>query len=82
MNDLIQVAMNLPMFALVLCRISGIMLVAPMFSNVSIPMRIKVALTVLIGLIMFPVATQHGGPLPAQLIGYLPRMAGCPCSPP
>ena len=72
MNDLIRIAMNLPMFALVLCRISGIMLAAPVFSNLSIPVRIKAALTVLIGLIMFPVATQHSGPLPAQLIGYLP----------
>ena len=64
--------MNLPVFALVLCRISGIVLAAPVFSNLSIPLRIKAALTVLIGLIVLPVATQHSGPLPAQLIGYLP----------
>jgi len=72
MNTLVQVGMNLPLFALVLCRISGIVLAAPVYSNVSIPVRIKAALAVLIGLVMFPVATQYSGPLPTQLLGYLP----------
>jgi len=70
--ELVRSGLNLPVFALVLCRSAGIILAAPIFSNVSIPARVKAALTVLFGLVMFPVAAQYRQALPGTALGYLP----------
>jgi len=71
-NDLLGMALNLPVFVLVLCRASGIMLTAPILSSVEIPDRVKVGLTCLLSLIMYPLAAQHAGVLPAGVLGYAP----------
>jgi flagellar biosynthetic protein FliR len=65
-------ALNLPIFVLVLCRASGIMLTAPILSSVEIPDRVKVILICLLSLIMYPIAAQHAGALPAGVLGYVP----------
>jgi flagellar biosynthetic protein FliR len=65
-------ALNLPVFVLVLCRASGIMLTAPILSSIEIPDRVKVGLTCLLSLIMYPLAARHTGALPAGVLGYAP----------
>ena len=72
MVDLIRVALNLPVFGLVLCRSAGIVLAAPVFSNTSIPVRIKAALTVLLSLVLYPIAVRFRGDMPQVGLGYLP----------
>jgi len=44
-NELLEMALSLPVFLLVLCRASGIMLTAPILSSTQIPDRVKVGLT-------------------------------------
>jgi flagellar biosynthetic protein FliR len=65
-------ALSLPVFVLALCRASGIMLTAPILSGIEIPDRVKVGLTCLLSLIMYPIAAQHAGALPAGVLGYVP----------
>jgi flagellar biosynthetic protein FliR len=59
----------LPAFALVLLRVSGIMLAAPLYSSSAIPARIKIGLVVLVSLIVFPMVRPTMGSLPATLLG-------------
>lgn len=54
----------LPAFMLVLFRVSGLMLTAPVFSSVALPARIRVLLATAISLAVFPMALSY---LPAQL---------------
>ncbi len=72
MIDLTAIALNLPVFVLALCRASGIFLAAPMLSHNAIPVRIKVVLSVLLALIMYPFAARFSGPLPGGFLAYLP----------
>jgi len=51
--------MLLPAFALVLARVSGLVLAAPMFSSRQIPRAIKVWLVVTISLMAFPVVSRY-----------------------
>jgi len=71
-DALIGMALNVPIFALVLCRGSGIMLAAPIFSSTAIPAQIRVALAVLLALIMYQFASQYAGALPSAVLGYVP----------
>jgi flagellar biosynthesis protein FliR len=71
-NELLGMALSLPVFLLVLCRASGIMLTAPILSSIAIPARVKVGLICLLSLIMYPLAAQHAGVLPAGVLGYVP----------
>ncbi len=71
MYELLRAALNLPVFALVLCRVVGLMLAAPMLSSVSVPMRVKAALSILLGVVMFPFAGQVGD-LPSTVLAYVP----------
>ena len=44
----------LPLFALVLCRVSGLMLTAPLYGSQAVPARIRAALAVAISVVLFP----------------------------
>jgi len=70
--DLIRIALNLPVFGLILCRSAGIMLAAPVLSSTSVPARIKAALAVLLALVMYPLAAAHPIVLPQRAFLYLP----------
>ena len=76
MYELLRAGLNLPLFALVLCRSAGIMLAAPVLSSISVPLRVKTALAVLLGLVMFPFASRGIGNLPGAVLGYVPVVAG------
>ena len=54
----------LPPFMLVLARMAGLMLAAPVFSSALIPMRVKVLLTLAMSLAVFPMVSVHmAGPV-------------------
>lgn len=62
--SLTNVHLLLPGFALVLFRIAGLMLVAPLFGSSAIPVRLKVALALTIAAVVFPLV---GPSLPAEI---------------
>lgn len=72
MNDMLGMALSLPVFLLVLCRATGVMLAAPVLSSVTVPVQARVALTFLLGLIMYPLAAHSAGVLPAAALAYAP----------
>jgi len=73
MVELLQAALNLPAFALVLCRVAGVVLAAPMLSSMSVPVRVKAALSVLLALAIFPFAASAGD-LPQGVVAYVPMV--------
>ena len=50
----VDILLALPVFALVLFRISGLMLTAPIFGSRVIPLRIRGALVIVLAAMMFP----------------------------
>jgi flagellar biosynthesis protein FliR len=70
--DILKAIINLPMFMLVATRITGIVLIAPIFSSISIPVRLKVAFVVVTALVMFPFASAHAGDMPSNVLGFAP----------
>ncbi len=72
MDDLLKIGLNLPLFGLVLCRIGGLVLAAPILSSMTIPLRVRAAVTALLGLIMLPIAAHAPVALPDSVLGYLP----------
>jgi len=72
MLELLRAMLNLPMLALVMCRSAGIMIAAPLLSSASVPMRVKAALSFLLGVIMLPFAATDAAALPAHGLAYVP----------
>jgi flagellar biosynthetic protein FliR len=72
---LTRAPLMLPLFALVLVRISGLMLTAPIYGSQVVPMRIRAALAGVISLLMFPVVAPT---LPADvtLASAIPGLIG------
>jgi flagellar biosynthetic protein FliR len=70
--DLLKALINLPLFLLVACRMSGIVLAAPLFSSLSIPVRLKVAFVVLSSLVFVPFAIANAGEMPTGVYGFAP----------
>lgn len=52
--QVLEIPLALPVFALVLFRLSGLMLIAPVFSNAAIPVRVRLLMTVAIAAMLFP----------------------------
>ncbi|MCH7808695.1 MAG: flagellar biosynthetic protein FliR [Planctomycetes bacterium] len=52
--SLLDILSALPVYALVLFRLTGLMLTAPLFASSVIPVRIRVALTVTVAAMIFP----------------------------
>jgi flagellar biosynthetic protein FliR len=72
---LTRAPLMLPLFALVLMRISGIMLTAPIYGSSAVPARIRAGLAVTIAFVMFPtVAPQL--PTEVSLATALPGAFG------
>lgn len=49
----------LPVFALVLFRISGLMMTAPVFASRAIPVRVRAAMTMMIAAVIFPMVRSQ-----------------------
>jgi len=69
MIDFATILTLLPAFALVLTRISGIALGAPVFSSSVVPARIRIGLVALVSLVVFPVVWPTMTEVPHTLIG-------------
>lgn len=76
MFDAANMLTLLPSFALVLTRISGIMLGAPIFSSSAVPARVKIGLTVLIALVVFPLILPSMEGVPDTLFGVIVGAGG------
>ncbi len=78
-DDIIQLIgrgpLVLPLFAMVLCRVGGLMLAAPIFGSNAVPVRIRGALAMAISAVMFPLIAPK---LPADvtLIAAIPGVLG------
>jgi len=69
MADFAELLTLLPAFALVLTRLSGIALGAPVYSASAVPARVKIGLVVLISLVVFPVVRPTMTHVPDTLVG-------------
>ena len=74
MFELARIVELLPAFALVLMRLTGVMLTAPVFSATAIPVRIKALIVATISLVVFPLVRADMTNLPTTLLGT--AMAG------
>ncbi len=52
--SLVDILLSLPIYALVLFRISGLMLTAPIYASTVVPVRIRVAIAVTVAAMIFP----------------------------
>lgn len=57
--ELLRIENLLPAFALVLARVSGVVLAVPMLSSVQIAREVKVWLSITLSLMIFPIASTH-----------------------
>ena len=69
MADFAEFLTLLPAFALVLTRLSGIALGAPVYSASAVPARVKIGLVMLISLVVFPVVRPTMTSVPDTLVG-------------
>jgi flagellar biosynthetic protein FliR len=65
----------LPAFMLVLARMAGLMMAAPVFSSTLIPMRAKVLLTLAMSMAVFPMVSAHMT-VPVTLVSAASGMVG------
>lgn len=68
--EVLDIRLALPVFALVLFRVSGLMLAAPVFSSPVIPLRVRAALTVAVAMTMFPLV-QARAPADVSLLAVV-----------
>ncbi len=73
--ELLKIPLALPVFGLVLGRIAGLTLAAPIFASRSIPRRIKVGLTLGIAWVLYPVVAA-GAPASIPLSAAVQGMLG------
>lgn len=73
--ELLKIPLALPVFVLVLGRVSGLMLTAPIFSSRSIPNRVKVTLTLAIAWVLYPVVAA-GAPADISVFNAVGGMFG------
>ena len=55
-----------PVFLLVLFRITGVLMVAPVFGSQTIPVPVKIFLSLVLALLFFPLVQGQGAPAPAD----------------
>jgi flagellar biosynthesis protein FliR len=62
-------------FALIACRIATIMMIVPIFGGRSVPAPVKIGLSLLISLILLPLAAARGTTLPEEMPAFLAFVA-------
>ena len=78
MENILELATkDWPLFLLVFFRISGVMMFAPVFGSAMAPATVKVFLSVVLALLLFPLAQSREGSVPMD--GSLLAIA-CICS--
>lgn len=68
---LLDILTALPAFALVLMRLSGLMVTAPLYGSSLIPVRIRAAFTMVVAAMLFPIVNQQA-PGEAGFMGAAP----------
>ncbi len=71
MTDWALIITKFPFLIFVIFRITGIMIVAPLFGSRQIPRRIRATLAIVLGLAILPVVPTAGLVLPSTAAGYL-----------
>lgn len=61
-------------FTLVVARMTGLFVFAPMLSSISIPMRVKVLLSVIMAAAVYPAVPAHFASAPLGLVGLAPLL--------
>lgn len=75
---LIDMLLALPVFALAMCRVGGLMMTAPMLSSQAIPMRIRATLAMFLAVLAVPVVAASAPEdvtLGRAIAGAVPEMA-------
>ena len=67
---------RLVVFVLVLTRISGLLMTAPLFSNRSAPMRVRAMLAIVLAMFITPLQSQGAVPDPGTLVNLVTLMIG------
>ncbi len=76
--SLIDILLALPTYALVLFRLGGLMLTAPVLGSQAMPRQIRIGMTMVIGAMIFPLVETQAPPeltLGGALVGGLGEMA-------
>jgi flagellar biosynthetic protein FliR len=63
-------------FTLVLSRVSGLVMVAPIFGSTTIPLRVRALLSVALSLVVLPTFVGQGPPYPGTTLNYLVLIGG------
>ena len=71
-----QIASNIDLFLMVLARVSGIFISAPVFSNRIMPSQLKALMTIILTVIMFSSLQLTTPEIPARLGPFVLYMAG------
>ena len=73
--DISRLIALLPAYLLVLARVAGLIIFAPFFGSAAIPLRLRLALAVILSLALFALVSGTFSP-PADLAGFLPALLG------
>jgi flagellar biosynthetic protein FliR len=65
-----------PVFLLVLVRITGVMMVAPVFGSQTVPVPVKIFLSLLLALLFFPLVRGQGAAVPSDAAALTLAVAG------
>jgi flagellar biosynthetic protein FliR len=76
MDMLTELTAKIDIFLIVLARVSGIFVAAPLFSNRAVPRQVKIGLTFIIALIIYTARLPETGRLPSGLTAYTLLLAG------
>ncbi|MBI2560491.1 MAG: flagellar biosynthetic protein FliR [Planctomycetes bacterium] len=71
MEKIVALADNLPVFALVFFRTAGILVFAPIYKDESIPIQLKVGLSMLVAFVMYPTIDTSAVTLPTTFWSFV-----------
>lgn len=76
MDMLTQVVSRVDIFIIVLARVSGIFITAPLYSNRAVPRQLKIGLIFILAMIIFIARQPQAGQIPAGLLPFTLLLAG------
>lgn len=76
MDMLTQLLAQIDVFIIILARVSGIFVTAPLYSNRAVPMQAKISLMIILAMIIFTARQPHTGQIPNGLLPFVLLLAG------
>lgn len=76
MDMLTQLISRIDVFLIVMARVSGIFVAAPLYSNRAVPRQVKIGLTFIIALIIFTARQPQVGQMPSGLPAFVLLLTG------